>query len=405
MKKCFNGIMLPRGEDILNLGLPSLVEIPGVAPIMLEHGLDGLLDRYKCNISLTCGPYSAGEGLAAFSLRDPPNKFIGKYLQLGIPEGLEDVPRNSQFGVNLVENAIFNPFSWKTLLPKNLEGPGCIETGHGPYSQVRLEPLSSIETVKCTRRYSVLSEKTVSIGGAVVNALRGFRLGLLSILESREYTLVSLLESAIVLPNNKQFSIRLETRAASYQVELLYGAAKGTIPRHILDSGDGIEGNVASVSAPGLNLAVSSPRGFHLDLGPGYLEISSHHPVALTRGGINLGFRSLMELLYPFKPISEAPKHLGNFYSVNSHAMLLSISEAKAVIKAVALSGTGGGTVYFNPPSPSQAVRVYTIYDYIDMPGGPRISIPVPECGCAVIEATFTRKRLFDILKRRRSEV
>ncbi|WP_131160270.1 hypothetical protein [Aeropyrum pernix] len=392
MPLCFDGVLAPRGSEVLRRSGPLIYSTPGSAPLLID--LRG--PKPPCGVKLVCGPYVYGEGLAAEFLGDPPGFFKGDYDTLGPPEGLEgaDAGRGG-----FVENAVFNPFSWRPVVPIPASMPGCVDTEFGPYSPPNLDPASSSEAgLRCVQPRGGGGEGSVDAGGAVLTLNWVRRIGGLTVGGSEGFTAVASGDAAIIIPHGSGVSVTLRTPAASYRVGMLYGLAfEEPVP------GGEYFGNLVVLSGPGLEVSIASPAGARVSLAPGIVEVYSREAFALVGGGVSRGFKALVELLYSYSLLDRAPARIGNFYSVKSFAYITRVDSRAIEFKAAALKGAGGGTVYLNPPFRSRLVKVETLLGETEMPGGPRVSVPVAECGCARARIHAGGGLLMRIVERRGS--
>lgn len=217
----------------------------------------------------------------------------------------------------------------------------------------------------------------MEVGGALLTINRAFRIGSLTLGSSGEAALIAAGDSIVIIPHGDSAGVSLRTPVASYKAGMLYGLAfEKPVP------GGEYVGNVLNISGPGLEVSIASPGGARVSLGPGRLEVHSRGVFAIVGGGVEMGVKALMELLYSYRLLERAPASIGNFYSVKSFAYLTRVDGQVVELKAAAVGGIGSGTVYLNPPFKSKLVQVETLLGATEMPGGPRISLPVAECGC-----------------------
>ncbi|MCE4603782.1 MAG: hypothetical protein F7B20_02310 [Aeropyrum sp.] len=398
MKRCFNGLMLPEAENYQDLvSTNQWISIPGIAPVFLEAGLNagGIASNTGCLVRLSCGTYQWGFGeLVADYLGEPPHGFTMSYSVIRPPKGLEA----QSFDEDIVENSVFNPFSWRPLLPIPAPIGGCVESEAGYVSMASIDPAASAPISRCATPSLQKRISTHKVGGSLIE-VEGASYGTLLLIATKSFVGVASRSGPMVLdPLEKPATLTIRTGVASHRMTLLYGAATASFK---LESAS-VRANVVSVEGPGLKLSLASPGGVLVVARPGHLEVEFSSILGIVEGRTPQGYRALLELLYTYETMDRAPARLGNFYSVKAHALLQGTSDGAIIIKSVSLEEEGGGTVYFNPPFPASTVEVYAISGVETLPGGPRISLPTPACGCIVAEVKARTSRLLERMRRLR---
>ncbi|MCE4610706.1 MAG: hypothetical protein F7B17_01895 [Desulfurococcales archaeon] len=385
MRVCFDGVLMPSIDWVSRIRKA----VPGYALASIE-GAPSFND-----VKLACGPYTSGEGLEAPYL-EAPSRF---------PLKLEKIdPRDVAKG--LLEaidgedaNGFFNPLSWRTLTPVEAETRGCIESEWGPLAPPGLDQLITYEPLRCFTATQPGSQGKLVIGGLAESEGRYTRVGLWRVYKlAGGWTGYESGGSILLVPGSRELEFRL--RAAKVKVRLLYLNSFAE-PLSSCYFREGLfEATALTLSLGPRRLALASKEPFTLELTRGLMRINAKTPLRLLAGGSDTAFRALAESLVEWKAV-EGPRTPLNFYGVSAHAIVVYAGGGEIRFKALTLEGSEGGRVHFNPPGPTDSIEVLGPGGEItEMPGGPRVSVPLPPCFCGYIKVRLRPKAKFKLRAR-----
>ena len=387
MRACFDGVLMPS--------ISQLSSIEGAVPGYTLAAIEGA-PSFE-GVKLVCGSYANGEGLEVSYLK-APSRFPLKLHRIE--------PSNAAKGLLKLSgdegvSGYFNPLSWKTLTPVEAEALGCIESEWGPLAPPGLDQLRVHEPSRCISSSPPSSRDKLSIGGLVESGATYSGVG-----GWRVYKLeggwmgYGMGGSLVLFPGSRD--LELKVKAAKLKVRILYlNSFSEPLGTCYFEKGF-FEATALTISFGARNVALASREPFTLELERGVIRITSKTPLKLLPGGSEAAFRALAESLIEWKVV-EGPQNPPNFYSVLAHALIVDAGGNIISIKAFTLEGFEGGRVHFNPPGPVDSVEVLGPGgEFTVMPGGPRISIPLPPCFCGYIKVRLRPQAKFRLKARLR---
>ncbi len=389
MTVCFDGILAPLAESVKLLR----EAVPGYSLAVIEG-----LARWD-GPSLECGSFSylAGGDKTLTSHMSAPARFVLEYGRID-PEmparGLLNL-----LGGEGVEG-YFNPLSWKTISPVKAETAGCIQTGWGPLAPPGLEPLNPAATSRCLEALPARrAQSRMAVAGVLEAEGTLSRLATWNIYKlGGGWEAYENRGSILLYPGESELS--LKSRATHLKIKMLYISTFHEPLDKCRFSSGSFEALALVLGYGRRMVSMASINGVEIELSSGRVYVSSKGPIAVAAGGVDTAFRMLAEMLVDWKPV-EGPRRHFNFYSVEAHAALVEVKD-EVVIKAVVLGSADAGRVHFNPPMPAREVVVEGPGGSATlMPGGPRVSIPLPPCFCGKIKIRLGRPMATRLLKAR----